>query len=307
MSSTSPTVLAEPAAPGGTFGGRWTDEKLEKLGKYLAAYRTIFTSNRRAAMLTTIYVDAFAGTGHRLSRKAEEAPALPFMKDAEATAFRKGSARIALEVEPPFDEYMFIERSPRRVRELAALRDEFQSKGRRVRVMRGEANACLRRWCATVDWTRNRAVVFLDPYGMQVEWVTIQALAATKAVDLWLLFPLGQAVSRLLTRSEPPTGAWAKRLSLFFGSDDWKSALYRKPGQADLFGQEERAQRAAGIDAIGRYFIKRLEAIFAGVAPNPLPLLNSRKVPIYLLCFAAGNPRGAPTAVKIAGDILGRR
>jgi hypothetical protein len=27
-------------------------------------------------------------------------------------------------------------------------------------------------------------------------------------------------------------------------------------------------------------------------------------VPIYLLCFAAGNPKGAPTAVKIAKDIL---
>ena len=55
---------------------------------------------------------------------------------------------------------------------------------------------------------------------------------------------------------------------------------------------------------IEQYFIKRLRAIFAGVASNPLSLRNSRNVPLYLLCFAAANPRGAPTAVKIAEDIL---
>jgi hypothetical protein len=33
-------------------------------------------------------------------------------------------------------------------------------------------------------------------------------------------------------------------------------------------------------------------------------LRNSRNNPLYLLCFASGNPRGAKTAVKIAQDIL---
>ncbi len=36
---------------------------------------------------------------------------------------------------------------------------------------------------------------------MQVDWKTIEAVAATKAIDLWLLFPLGVGVNRLLTRS----------------------------------------------------------------------------------------------------------
>jgi hypothetical protein len=44
--------------------------------------------------------------------------------------------------------------------------------------------------------------------------------------------------------------------------------------------------------------------VFKGVANNPLPLYNSKNNPLYLLCFAAGNPKGAPTAVKIAQDIL---
>jgi hypothetical protein len=40
------------------------------------------------------------------------------------------------------------------------------------------------------------------------------------------------------------------------------------------------------------------------VAESPLSLQNSKGTPIYSLCFAAGNPKGAPTAVKIAQDIL---
>jgi three-Cys-motif partner protein len=39
------------------------------------------------------------------------------------------------------------------------------------------------------DWRSHRAVLFLDPYGMQVEWQTIEAIAKTAAIDLWLLFP----------------------------------------------------------------------------------------------------------------------
>lgn len=45
------------------FGGHWTQEKLEKLEKYLRAYTRIFERNPRAAFFDTTYVDAFAGTG----------------------------------------------------------------------------------------------------------------------------------------------------------------------------------------------------------------------------------------------------
>lgn len=38
---------------------------------------------------------------------------------------------------------------------------------------------------------------------------------------------------------------------------------------------------------------------------SPDHAVDSR-LPIFVLCFAAANERGAPTAVKIAGDLLGR-
>ncbi|MGH8657683.1 MAG: hypothetical protein ACREV4_04145 [Gammaproteobacteria bacterium] len=43
----------------------------------------------------------------------------------------------------------------------------------------------LQDWCAQRDWEKERAVVFLDPFGMQVEWETVDTLAKTGGVDLW--------------------------------------------------------------------------------------------------------------------------
>jgi three-Cys-motif partner protein len=146
----------------------------------------------------------------------------------------------------------------------------------------------------------------ISGYGMEVEWQTIEALARTKAVDLWILLPLGQAINRLLTREGPPEKQWADRLTRCFGTEEWKEVFYRKESQPTLFGAEERLAKEANFEAIGDFFVRRLSAIFEKVAENPLPLRNSKNIPIYLLCFAAANPRGAPTAVKIASHILGR-
>jgi three-Cys-motif partner protein len=291
------------------FGGDWTADKLERVRKYLCAYTTIFKSNPRATYFTTIYVDAFAGTGEHVkssSRRPKQAPGgfFPVEPDAETEAFQKGSARIALEVEPPFNRFLFIEQSVKRVKELEKLRRDFADRSSEIDIKRGDANDVLTKWCRQTDWQRHRAVVFLDPYGMQVDWATLEALAGTKAVDLWLLFPLGMAINRLLTRDEPPPKAWADALTRIFGTADWKNEFYAKKTQATLFGPQETERKDTDFDRIGRFFLKRLNSIFAGVVANPLVLRNSTGVPIYLLCFAAGNSKGAPTAVKIAKDIL---
>jgi three-Cys-motif partner protein len=291
------------------FGGDWTRDKLERVRKYLCAYTRIFKSNPRAAYYTTIYVDAFAGTGEHIKtgkRRPKQAPGgfFPDEPDIDTEAFQKGSARIALEVEPPFDRFLFIEHSAKHVAALEKLQREFEDRSNQIQIQRGDANDLLKKWCQHTDWQRHRAVVFLDPYGMQVDWTTLEAIAKTKAVDLWLLFPLGMAINRLLTRNEPPPQEWADALTRIFGTEDWKSEFYAKKTQPTLFGPEETERKDTDFSRIGRFFLKRLRSLFAQVAPNPLVLENSTGVPIYLLCFAVGNLKGAPTAVKIAMDIL---
>jgi three-Cys-motif partner protein len=289
------------------FGGPWTEEKLTRLRKYLEAYTVIFTHNPKARRFRRVYVDAFAGTGirRRPSGVTGEHSLPLFEEDCDAQQFMKGSAQVALDVEPPFHEYFFIEKDPAFAQELASLKRSYPALANRIMVRNGDANKILVEWATASNWRSQRAVVFIDPYGMQVEWPTLEALADTKAVDLWLLFPLGQGVNRLLTRGAPPTGAWADRLTAIFGTDEWRGVFYRRSDQLDLFDNEPHYEKSASFESITQYFVKRLDSIFEKVAPNPLVLRNSKNNPIFLLCFAAANKKGATTAVKIARDLLG--
>lgn len=288
------------------FGGKWTEEKLERLREYLVAYTTIFNKNEKAKTFNFMYIDAFAGTGYRDQRKSYDLQMAMFtVADEENQTFLKGSARIALEVDPPFRRYIFIEQNSDYAAELRKLREEFSR--HQIDIINQDANTYLLQLCTTIDWNKSRAVVFLDPYGMDVSWDVITALGRTKAVDLWYLFPLGIGVNRLLTKSGLPNEAWAARLTRIFGTDEWRDVFYRRETQNTLFGEEEQYVKDADFDQIKQFFIERLETAFVAVAPEPLVLQNSRKNPLYLLCFAAANPKGAPTAIKIAQYILRKK
>ena len=274
------------------------------LAKYLKAYVTIFTKNPRAQFFHTVYVDAFAGAGY-IRRAARETTQLDLFNDLagdEAQEFIKGSALRALELEPGFGEYLFIERDPSRTRELDSFREKWPHK--RISVKNVEANAYLRDWCTRTDWKTTRAVIFLDPYGMQAEWSLVEQIARTQGVDLWWLFPLGAALMRLLMRKEPPPEAWAQRVTAILGTEDWRKEFYKPRKSNTLFGTVRTEEREAGYEAVADFLLKRLRSAFARVAKNPYVLKNSKNCPLYLFCFAAGNPKGAPTAVRIAQDIM---
>jgi three-Cys-motif partner protein len=287
------------------FGGDWTSDKLERVRKYLHAYTTIFAANIKAQKLHTIYMDAFAGTGYR-NLPHSQSDSMPFLEGTEEDnqAFLKGSARIALEVEPPFKEYVFIEQDAEFADELEQLKSEFMEQRRKISVISQDANSYLLGWTQKTNWDTSRAVVFLDPYGMQIEWSVLQALGRTRAVDLWMLFPLGVAVNRLLKKSAPPPAGWAQALTRIFGTEDWRDAFYPRQKVLTLFGEEEVQQKEADFGKIGQFFIDRLNTVFTAVSPKPLALRNSKNNPLYLLCFASANPKGAPTAIKIANHIL---
>jgi three-Cys-motif partner protein len=139
---------------------------------------------------------------------------------------------------------------------------------------------------------------------MAVKWNTIEAIANTQAIDLWLLFPLGIAVNRLLKNDGQINQAEQNTLNEYFGTEDWFDEFYKEEEAPSLFENLPGRPKTADFDSIESYFIKRLESVFKEVAKNPLRLYNRRNNPLYLLCFAAGNPKGASTAVKIAQDIL---
>lgn len=295
-------------SPNTVFGGDWTETKLRTLSKYLHAYTTIFERNPKARYYRRVYVDAFAGTGyipHQKTSSTVRDLLFPELAEPEAQAYIKGSAQRALETEPGFHEYIFVERDQDRFRELEKLKERYPSRAKQINNQNTDAATFLRDWCRRTDWSKTRSVVFLDPYGMQVDWSLLNAIAATKAIDLWLLFPLGVAINRMLTHDQEPPPDWKRAITRILGTEKWESEFYSKRQVATLFGLEEIDHKEATLSSIGQFFLRRLKTIFAGVAPRPQVLRNSRNNPLYLFCFAAGNPRVAPTAIKIAQDIIG--
>jgi three-Cys-motif partner protein len=283
-----------------SFGGPWTERKLKCLRDYLSAYRTIFDGNPKARYFRTWYVDAFAGTGSRTT--AADAPLLDIYYDNEAQEYQDGSARIALGLPSPFHNYMFIEKSRKRVTELqSVIRSDFSQLFDRCDFCTGDANAQLKKWCAARDWSKERAVVFLDPYGMQVEWSTVQTLAATKGVDLWYLFP---GIARLLRHDGNIDEKWKARLDTLLGTDEWRTRFFQSYRRTDLFGETEGVERTATEAAIESFILERLATCFGKRVAKGLILRNSKSSPLYFLCFAASNERGAGPALKIANSIL---
>lgn len=295
--------------PAHRFGGSWTSQKLEVLARYLQSYTTALKGKPTPENpFRKAFIDAFAGTGYRSSDEANtgqggQEQLFPDLAEADSQALLDGSARIALGIEPSFDRYIFVERSAERCRHLEQLRAEFPALAERIDIRCGDANEQIRS-LAEKDWSTHRAVLFLDPYGMQVEWKTIEAVAKTQAIDLWLLFPLGIGVNRLLTRSGQMPASWRHRLDVLLGTGDWYEEFYKVEASPTLFGTDEERVTKASMETIGRYFINRLETIFAGVVREPGILRNSSNNPLYLFCFAVGNPRGKDIALRIAEHLL---
>ena len=286
------------------FGGDWTAQKLGVLGDYLCAYTTAL----KKAPFRKIYIDAFAGSGFREPSKPSQTQSpdqsllFPESDESNRRALLEGSASIALRTDPPFDRYVFIEKSRDRCFELEQLKSQFPALSDRIEIKQGDANDEIPALCAT-NWRSKRAVLFLDPYGMQVEWTTIEAVARTQAIDLWLLFPLGIGVNRLLTKSGDLPLSWRRRLDLLLGTRDWEQAFYQVESSEDLFGDDVQHVEKATLQSIGKFFTQRLSGIFAGVA-EPVALRNSTNNPMYLLCFAVGNEKGRPIALRIASYLI---
>lgn len=280
------------------FGGAWTEIKLKVLRDYLHFY----TQALKKQPFKLMYIDAFAGTGDR--SVSGEQPSL-FISERRL----RGSARIALDLERPFDRYVFIETHLRRFQALETLRQQYLLL--QIECLRGEANSKLQNLCTRISWGQYRAVLFLDPYGLSVEWATLQRIVRTQAIDLWYLFSLSGLYRQTAHDFERVNPAGAVRLDSVLGTPDWREAFYAPPAptrQDDLFGDPAPAnlRRHADVDAIEAFVKTRLQAAgFAKVA-EPLRLLLRGGAPLYSLffCVSNPNPKAIALSMKAADHVL---
>jgi three-Cys-motif partner protein len=275
------------------FGGPWTDEKLQIVLSYLGFY-TKALGNKFPRV---VYIDAFAGTGSR-----------EFEDESGETQSSDGSALRALDIDPPFGEYIFIEKDPAKAAELErklATRPE-----RRTRVIVGDANVRLVEFLQSWKSYNSRGVVFLDPFAMSVNWSTLEAIARTNSLDLWFLFPVSSVARNLPLDGNIPK-EWLTKLISVFGEDP-KPLLYKTTSTPSLFPEEvdeDETFRKSGIKALGAYVVTRMRSIFKGfVSTKALVLKNSNNCPMFMLIYCSANPseRAVKLAKSVVNDILNR-
>lgn len=286
--------------------GPWAKDKLDRLRKYLNAYTTIMRKQEWCSGFA--YVDAFAGPGrHELRRKSK---ALNFQnllidvaafshQDKDQTEFIAGSPRVALEIKFPFSVYVFIEKDPMRVAGLEEIQREY-AETRNIVIRQSDCNRYLLEKLARnpkIEWAKWRAVVFLDPFGMQVPWSTLEALGRTRAIEVFLNFPVGMAIQRMLRRSGQFTTKQREKLDQYFGSPEWFDVLYR--AEPDLFGGVSAAKVEQSGHALVNWYRERLQQVFGHTSKAAL-IRNTKGGHLYYLLLATPKPRGA----KIANDIL---
>ena len=149
----------------------------------------------------------------------------------------------------------------------------------------------------------DRAVMFLDPFGMQVSWSSIELIAASQKIDLWYLAPTGMAYNRLMQWKGEIPELRRKRLDESLGGRGWESAMYESG--RDLLGNNE-LHRVQGHEGVIAYFEGQWRKLFgAGALPHGLRLHRGGHLP-YLLCFACSNSnvRARKPALAIAKHLV---
>ena len=243
----------------------------------------------------TLYIDGFAGTGEIPLAESKDG-----LFDEDVQTVIAGSADRALKVDPPFARYIFIDN---RKKCIEALKIRFRDNRNTelVTYIIGDANEQIQKICRAEQWRSQRGVVLLDPFGSQVHWETIEAVAATEALDLWYLFPAGLSVFRQISSDGTVDPTHAPSLTRLLGTDEWKSAFLKPSTQGDLFGEPTSHEKAVTHESAALFMIERLRSVFKGGVMDEMIPLGKHAYPSYYLLFAWGN--SSPKAKALANRL----
>jgi three-Cys-motif partner protein len=277
------------------FGGSHTELKLQIVMEYLESYLKVMRNQK----FRLSYIDAFAGTGWRRAGARDDTRQGSFLGAAEA---RKGSALRVFDLRyqgRAFDRFVFGDLSRPKLRDLElAIMSRFPDAPLRPSIEFHAMNAdqLIAAECDRMG-TWDRAVMFLDPFGMQVSWSSIERVAASGKIDLWYLAPTGAAYARLMQLNGRIPQERSRRLDEALGGRGWDDTIYQSA--PDLLGGEQR-QRERGHEGVIAFFEGQWRKLFdAGALPHGIRLHRGGQLP-YLLCFACSNPRPSAQRPAIA-------
>lgn len=277
-----------------------TGKKLHIVKLYLEMYQKTVGSQ---SWSRTHYVDAFAGTGVVKTAKQKNDNQTELFDPEiyeEARAVIEGSTKIALNIDPHFDSYTFIELKKKKISELKERLSGHQYFDR-IKFRRGDANSEVMAFCETLG-KKDRAVVFLDPFGCQVEWNTVAAIAATEKIDLWYLFPSGGGIYRQISKDGSVHFTHEEAITRIVGTEEWKTEFIKRHESRDLFDDFKiTLEKTVDPKSAAEFMKKRMSSVFKGKVGDFSIPLGKHAYPSFHLLFASGNP--SKSAVALANRL----
>jgi three-Cys-motif partner protein len=215
----------------------------------------------------------------------------------------KGTAIRILEIDKPkaFDLYYFVEKDENNKIDLErSIEEKFLN--RKYFVVNEDCNNKLQSMVSFLQKNKNyRALVFIDPYGMSLNWKSIECLKGL-GIDLWILVPTGIGVNRLLKKDGQISEAWLTRLekSLGLTGKEILNYFYTSKTTQTLFGEETNiAKEKQATDKAAQLYVQRLNEIFDHVSES-FALKNSTGSTMYHFMMATNNK----AALKLANDVI---
>ncbi|MGC4105095.1 MAG: three-Cys-motif partner protein TcmP [Thermomicrobiales bacterium] len=251
--------------------GNWGLIKNEIVEKYAKAYTTILTHTNQA-WAKTMYVDVFAGSPENAVKGTGELVA--------------GSAMRALQVVPAFDELYFVDLDDSKIDDLEVMVAEHSG----ARVIHGDGNDVLRdRILPLLEQdSKRRALILLDPYGMDVSWDVVERLGKCGHAEIILNFPT-MDINRNALRRDPGKilESAEEEMTRWWGDDTWRSGFYRQSPQLTLFDEPRREEKTVNNDDVVIAYVERLRGV-AGFryVSRPYPMRNGKKATMYYLVHA---------------------
>lgn len=295
-----------------SWGGQWTEDKLDCFQKYVKAYLTIMNSYREKFRWKLVYFDGFAGSGSREQSLVADEKAMSLfgeeLHDASELHPYQGAAERVVQIEQQmrgFDEYWFIDKNEQNITSLELKLAEYQTRGKKIFRPNDANEEVLNLGRRLREHPKTKVLCLLDPFGMSINWDSIVALAGN-GIDLWILVPTGSIVNRLIQKNGELR--YPEKLEDFFGLPQqviFDRFYEKKEAEANLFdmGREEVRKVKNIIGEIDQLYRDQLGQIFPYVTPEPLVMRNSRGLPIFHFVCASHNE----TAVKIAQQIINKK
>ena len=175
-----PMMVAEESS----WGGQWTEDKLDAFEKYVKAYLTIMNANRDKYGWKLLYFDGFAGSGSRTiianNNRAENSLFAEYNIFDEEVDTYKGAAERVLNIDQRgFDSYYFIDIDKDSSNKLKQKLSRYED-SKELNFITSDANGELHKLADRMHRDKSiSSLVLLDPFGMQVDWTSIENLRGT--------------------------------------------------------------------------------------------------------------------------------